>query len=147
MDISSHKWKESSIQGIQLAQAIIERSDSDAGGARLTDPLPLLRDVCVKQSNDRVRSYTRSTREVVGNLRRSYVAVNEEMKSANRCKERLEQALEHKRKDLILNKESQRIRMHRPPREKVKSILLAECIYKDYEYTECLFIHAGTRLS
>ena len=128
MDISSHKWKESSIQGITLAQAIIERSDNDTGHARLTDPLPQLRGVCAKQSNDRVRTYALSTREVVGNLRRSYIAVNEELKSATRCKERLEKALEHIRKDLILNRESQAIRTYRPPREKVNSVLLAECL-------------------
>lgn len=123
MDVSSHKWKESSIHEIKLAQAIIKRSDGDVEGARLSDPLPLLREVCVKQSNDRIRTYARATREVVRSLRTSYVAVNEEMKSANRCKEKLEKALEHKRKDLILNQESQEIRTHRPPREKVNAIL------------------------
>ena len=90
--------------------------------SRVTDPLPLLRDVCVKQSNDRIRTYMRGTRAVVTKLRRSFVAVNDEMKSANRCKESLEKALEHNRKDLALNLDSQDIRTCRPGREKVLGI-------------------------
>ena len=119
MEVSSRKWKESSIHGIKLAQAIVERSDGEVGDARFTDPLPLLRDACARQTNDKIYLYSRSTRDVVGSLRRAHVAVNEEMKSANRCKEKLGKALEHKRKDLVLNQESQDIRSHRPAREKV----------------------------
>lgn len=119
MEISPEKWREASIHGIKLAQTIIERSDLTVEDGRLTDPLPLLRDACIKQSNDRIRTYTRTTRAVVVKLRRSFVEVNDEMKSANRCREILEKALEHKRKDLALNQASQEIRSCRPPREKV----------------------------
>jgi len=123
MEVSSKQWKESSIHGIKLAQAIVERSDGDVKDARFTDPLPLLRDACARQTNDKIYFYARNTRNVVGSLRRAHVAVNEEMKSANRCKEKLEKALEHKRKDLVLNQDSQDIRSHRPPREKAKNNL------------------------
>lgn len=117
-EISPEKWREASIHGIKLAQVIIEKSDRAVTNGRLTDPLPLLRDACIKQSNDRMRSYMRATRNVVVQLRKSFAAVNEEMKSTNRCKESLEKALEHKRKDLALNLESQELRAYRPVREK-----------------------------
>ena len=119
MEVSSEKWREASIHGIKLAQTIIKRSDMAVDDKRLTDPLPVLRDVCIKQSNDRIRTYMRVARAVVAKLRRSYIATNNEMKSLNRCKENLEKALEHKRKDLVLNRESQEMRTYRPLREKV----------------------------
>jgi hypothetical protein len=118
-DISPKEWREASIHGIKLAQVIIDKSDRAIEHGRITDPLPLLRDACIKQSNDRIRTYMRGTRDVVVQLRKTYAAVNEEMKATNRCKERLEKALEHKRKDIILNQESQDIRACRPLREKV----------------------------
>lgn len=62
----------------------------------------------------------RATRTVVIRLRRSYVEVNDEIKSANRCRESLEKALEHMRKDMALNQESQDVRSCRPTREKVR---------------------------
>lgn len=118
-ETSPEKWRESSIHGIKLSQMIIERSDHAVDDMRMADPLPLLRDACIKHSNDRIRAYMRSTRSVVVQLRRSLAAVNDEMKSTNRCKEGLEKALEHKRKDLELNQESQDMRACRPVREKV----------------------------
>ena len=122
-DISPEKWREASIHGIKLAQVIIDKSDRAVDNGRITDPLPLLRDACIKQSNDRIRHYMRATGAVVVELRKTFAAVNEEMKSMNRCKEGLEQALEHKRKDIVLNQESQDLRAYRPLREKVRGLL------------------------
>lgn len=119
MEISPENWRESSIHGIKLAQTIIERSDRDMETARQSDPLPLLRDACIRLSNDKIRAYMRAARAVVAKLRRRYVEVNEEIKSANRCRESLEKALEHMRKDMALNDESRDIRTRRPQREKV----------------------------
>lgn len=121
-EVSPEKWREASIHGIKLAQVIVEKSDRAVGNGRMTDPLPLLRDACIKQSNDRIRSYMRATRAVVVQLRKSFAAVNEEMKSTNRCKESLEKSLEHRRKDLALNLESQELRAYRPVREKVRNV-------------------------
>ena len=120
MSVAPESWKEASIQTIKLAHTIIERSDRATQDAQRTDPLPLLRDACVKESNDRIHAYARSTRDVVLKLRQHLLAVNEEMKSLNRGKEALERAIEHKRKDLALNVESVETRNHRPSREKVK---------------------------
>lgn len=119
MEVSPEKWREASIYGVKLAQVIIEKSDQAVNDGRINEPLPMLRDFCIQQSNDRIRTYMRATRAVVVKLRRSFAAVNDEMKSVNRCKESLEKALEHKQKDLVLNLESQALRNYRPLREKV----------------------------
>ena len=120
MEASPEKWREASIHGIKLAQVIIERSDREVSNERINDPLPQLRDICIQQSNDRIRSYMRATRAVVVHLRKSFAALNDEIKSMNRSKESLEKALEHKRKDIVLNLESQGLRACRPVREKVR---------------------------
>ena len=119
MEVSSERWKEASIHSIKLAQTIINRSDGGIDDRRIKDPLPLLRDACVQESNSRIFAHMRSTRDVVIKLRKSLVATNEEIKSLNRSKESLERALEHKRKDLTLNQESVDVRTNRPTREKV----------------------------
>lgn len=121
MEASPEKWRETSIHGVKLAQMIIEKSDKAVNDGRMNEPLPMLRDVCIQQSNDKIRAYMRATRAVVVKLRRSFAAVNDEMKSVNRCKEAIEKALEYKHKDLVLNLESQGIRKCRPLREKVKN--------------------------
>lgn len=119
MEVSSECWKEASIHSIKLAQTIINRSNEGVEEGRLKDPLPLLRDACVQESNTRILTHMRLTRDVVIKLRRSLVATNDEIKSLNRAKEALERALEHKRKDLVLNQESTDLRSYRPAREKV----------------------------
>ncbi len=122
MEASPEKWREASIHGMKLAQVIIEKSDKAVNDGRIWEPLPMLRDFCIQQSNDRIRTYMRATRAVVVKLRRSFAAVNDEMKSVNRCKENLEKALEYKQKDLVINMESQEIRncRHKPLSEKVQ---------------------------
>ena len=116
--------RESCTLGIKLAVAVLGSSECEMAAARLIDPLPLLlllhREVCTKLSNNRILLYAKYTREVVGNLRWKHVAVNEEIKAANRCQERLEKTLDHNRKDFVLNHMSKRIRTCRPHQEKVK---------------------------
>lgn len=119
MEVSPKNWKEASIHSVKLAQTIIAKSDRDLRESRRTDPLPHLREACVKKSNDRIHAYVRATRTVVMKLRKSLLATNEEIKALNRGKEALEKALEHKRKDLALNQQSAEIRSCRPPKEKV----------------------------
>lgn len=119
MEVSSDRWKEASIHSIKLAQTVISRSNLGLEDGKINDPLPLLRDACVQESNSRIFAHMKTTKDVVTRLRKSLVAINEEMKSLNRSKESLEKALEHKRKDIALNQESLDIRTNRPAREKV----------------------------
>lgn len=119
VEVSPETWRESSIQTIKTAQTIITQTHQCVENNRLGDPLPILREMCVRESNNRILMYMRSTRAVVMKLRRCHVDTNEEIKALTRGKEMLEKALEHKRKDIALNQESMELRALRPSREKV----------------------------
>ena len=123
VQVSPDSWKDASAHTMKLSQAIITRSDKGILSSRRTDPLPLLRDACVKESNDRIHEYVRTTGTVVLQLRKKLVETNEEIKALSRGKESLERALEHTRKDLALSHQSIKIRSLRPAREKVRQSL------------------------
>ena len=123
VEVSPERWRESSIQTIKTAQMIISRAHHGVEDSRVSDPLPILRETCVRESNNRILTYMRMTRAVVVKLRRCHVDTNEEIKALTRGKEALEKALEHKRKDIALNQESIELRTLRPPREKVFNVL------------------------
>ena len=122
LNVGPKQWKEASISGIKLAQTIIDRADDELDDARRNDPLPLLREACVRESNQRIHEYARATRAVVVKLQQSLVATNEEIKSLTRARQGLEKGLDHIRKDLALNAETSRIRDERPTREKVSNL-------------------------
>ena len=121
VQVSPDSWKDASAHTMKLSQGIITHSDKGILSSRRTDPLPLLRDACVKESNDRIHEYVRTTRAVVLQLRKKQVETNEEIKALSRGKESLERALEHTRKDLALSHQSIEIRSLRPAREKVRA--------------------------
>lgn len=125
MQVSPDAWKGASAHNMKLSQAIIARCEQGIRTSRHTDPLPLLRDACVKESNDRIHAYVRATRAVVVQLRQKLVSTNEEIKALTRGKEALERSLEHTRKDLALNHHSIQLRSQRPAREKVGGAELA----------------------
>lgn len=116
--IGPESWRNSTLKGIKLSQTIVNKSDKSCDVGRSLDPLPHLRDTVAQLSNDEIHSYTREVRAVVAKLRESLLDTNEEIKSLTRGKEALEKALEHTRKDIRLNKDSQEVRMSRPPKEK-----------------------------
>eukprot|EP00731_Ephydatia_muelleri_P024483 Em0016g754a len=131
MSVVTEKWKESSIHEIGLAQNVIARAENGLAAGRSADPLPFLRDVCVKESNDRIHAYVRATRNLVLKLRKWFIATNEEMKSLNRSKEALEKALEHERKDIDLNYESAQLREQRTSKEKQEPDGVNELLSKE----------------
>ncbi|CAH1787141.1 unnamed protein product [Owenia fusiformis] len=116
--IGPQSWRNNTVKGIKLSQNVVQRSDKSCEIGKALDPLPHLRDTLAQLSNDEARRYFREVRAVVTKLRESLLETNEEIKSLTRGKEALEKALEHKRKDLMLNRESTDIRMSRPAREK-----------------------------
>lgn len=117
--IGSNAWKKASVKNLQLGKAVVHRSEKACEVGQQLDPLPSLRDNCIQESNARIHAYVRATRAVVIKLRESLLDTNEEIKSLIRGKENLERALEHIRKDLILNQRSSEVRATRPPRERV----------------------------
>ncbi|XP_063424718.1 tektin-like protein 1 [Mytilus trossulus] len=116
--IGPESWRNSTLKGIKLSNTIVNKSDKSCDVGRSLDPLPHLRDTVSQLSNDEIHRYTREVRAVVAKLRESLLETNEEIKSLTRGREAIEKALEHTRKDIRLNKDSQEVRMSRPPREK-----------------------------
>ena len=117
--IGPDAWKKSTIDNIKLASAVVQRSDKFNDLGRQLDPLPSLRDHCMQNSNAQIHAYVRETRAVVVKLRDSLLDCEEEIKSLLRGKENLEKALEHIRKDILMNEESKIRRLTKPPRERV----------------------------
>lgn len=118
--IGPESWRNSTLKGIKLSQTIVQKSDKSCDVGRSLDPLPHLRDTVAQLSNDEIHRYTREVRVIVAKLRESLLDTNEEIKALTRGKEALEKALEHTRKDIALNKDSQEIRVSRPSRERVR---------------------------
>ncbi|XP_076436605.1 tektin-like protein 1 [Babylonia areolata] len=116
--IGPENWRNNTLKTIKLTQTVVQKSDKSNDVGRALDPLPHIRDIVATLSNEEVRRYTRDVRVVASKLRESLLETNEEIKSLSRGKEALEKALEHIRKDIQLNKDSQTVRTTRPNREK-----------------------------
>lgn len=126
--IGPDAWKLSTVNNIRLSQTVVQKSDKFNDLGRQLDPLPSLRDHCIQQSNAQIHSYVRSTRAVVIRLRDNLMDTEEEIKSLLKVKEALEKALEHVRKDILLNEKSQGGRQIKPGREKVGLLNFEICI-------------------
>lgn len=129
--IGPEGWRNSTLKGIKLSQTIVQKSDKNCDIGRSMDPLPHLRDTVAHLSNDEIHRYTRDVRGVVAKLRESLLETNEEIKSLTRGKEALEKALEHARKDIQLNKDSQENRLSRPTKERVCQVCSDIVIFMD----------------
>jgi len=117
--IAPDSWKEASIKNIKLSHSVVQRSDKFNDLGQQLDPLPSLRDSCIQRSNAQVHSYVRETRAIVIKLKHCLLETEEEIKSLLRSKEKLEKALEHIRKDIVLNNSSQMRRKARAIRERI----------------------------
>ena len=126
--IGPDTWKLSTVNNIRLSQTVVQKSDKFNDLGRQLDPLPSLRDHCIQQSNTQIHSYVRSTRAVVIRLRDNLMDTEEEIKSLLKVKEALEKALEHVRKDILLNEKSHGGRQIKPGREMVGLINFEICV-------------------
>ncbi len=118
-NMASEKWKEASIRTIKVAQTLLAQTENDLDNAIATDPLPTIRDRCVRETNRKIHDYARSVRAVVIQLRQCFAAVNTEIKSMNRTKESLYKFLNTIRRLMTINVHSVQLRLERPHREKV----------------------------
>lgn len=116
--IGPDSWARATTNSIRLTQLVNHKSDRYNLLARKVDPVPSLRDDRIQQSNNHIQSYVRETRKIVVKLGDCLLDTNEAIKSLLRGKEKLEKTLEHIRKDIILNEESQQQRKIKPIREK-----------------------------
>ncbi|XP_064616215.1 tektin-like protein 1 [Liolophura sinensis] len=116
--VGPESWRNTTMRGMKLSQTFVQKSDRACEIGRLLDPIPQLRDTVADLSNEEIHKYSREVRLVVARLRESLLETNEEIKSLSRGKEALETSLEHIRKDIQLNKDSQFFRFSRPLRER-----------------------------
>lgn len=112
-------WKNQTVNDIKLNHSAMNKSDRNIFSGKHDDPLTNLREVLRTLSNKEAFKYMRQCRLVVAKLKKCWVDVNEEVKSLSKNKEYLESAIEHVRKDLIINQEIHDGRIHKPSREPV----------------------------
>ncbi|CAF1929355.1 unnamed protein product [Rotaria magnacalcarata] len=127
--LSNENWRQETMGDVRLNAKVIEQSDQNILFGKGIDPLPHVREMLAELSNTEAFLYARQCRVVVAKLRLCWTDVNEEIKSLLKHKEYTEAAIDHIRKDLIINKESVDMRK-KPKRESepdgVDDILAAE---------------------
>lgn len=116
--LSNDNWREETMVDVRLNSKAIEQSDRNILFGKGIDPLPHVRELLNELSNNEAFLYARQCRVVVAKLRLCWIDVNEEIKSLLKHKEYTEAAIDHIRKDLIINKESAQLR-RKPKREAV----------------------------
>ena len=89
------------------------------------DPVPHTRELLCELSNAEALFYARQCRLVVSKLRLCWNDVNEEIKSLAKVKDYTDAAIDHMRKDLVINKDSHTMRK-KPIRE---SVIIPSCKY------------------
>ena len=126
--VNEGKWKSQVSSEIKLNNELMDRSDRNIFFGKNEDPLTNLREVLRTLSNKEAFKYMRQCRLIVAKLKKCWLEVNEEIKSLSKNKEYVESAIEHIRKDLIINSEIMDGRIHRPFHEPVIQIKLFENI-------------------
>lgn len=116
------QWTQHVKNQIDINNRLIDKSDAHIYVSKRDDPLTNLREVLRTLSNTEAFKYMKQCRLMVAKLRKCWVDVNEEIKSLCRNKEFVESAIDHIRKDLIINKETVDNRLHRPPTEPVNFV-------------------------
>lgn len=102
---------------IKVNNRIIDSSDRNIFHGKTEDPLTNFRDILRNLSNKDAFKYMRQCRLIIGKLKKCWSDVNEEVKSLNKNKEYLESAIDHIRKDIIINQEIIDGRIHKANRE------------------------------
>lgn len=114
--LSNDNWRQETMVDVRLNAKAIDQSDQNILFGKGIDPLPHVREILNELSNTEALLYARQCRVVVAKLRLCWSDVNEDIKSLLKHKEYTEAAIEHIRKDLIINKESVNLRK-KPKRE------------------------------
>ncbi len=116
--VGPRQWQDDTLRSVKLSRSLSKKTEKEREYSRQHDPLPILRDVLVRQSNTVAFGYVREVRVVVIKLRENLIYTNEEVKLLIRAKEATETMLDNLRKDILLNKKCVDIRKTRPKREK-----------------------------
>jgi hypothetical protein len=113
-------WRENVRHEMHVNNKAIDKSDAHIYFSKHDDPLTNLREVLRGLSNVEAFKYMKQCRLIVAKLKKCWVEVNEEIKALSRNKEYLESAIDHIRKDLIINKDIIDSRINRASTEPVK---------------------------
>lgn len=112
-------WRDRVKNQIDTNNRQMQQSDIHIYVSKRDDPLTNLREVLRSLSNSEAFRYMKQCRLMVAKLKKCWVDVNEEVKALSKSKQYLESALDHIRKDLIINRETTDNRLHRPATEPV----------------------------
>ncbi|CAF1211852.1 unnamed protein product [Adineta ricciae] len=127
--LSNDNWRQATMADVRLNAKAIEQSDRNILYGKGIDPVPHTRELLCELSNAEALFYARQCRLVVSKLRLCWNDVNEEIKSLAKVKDYTDAAIDHMRKDLVINKDSHTMRK-KPTRESepdgVDDILSAE---------------------
>lgn len=115
--VAPTKWKIGTLETIKSANKLNSNIQTKIKLGHINDPLPSFHDQCVVESNTKIIRYMREVRQVVMNLRERLSEANEETKSLAKTKQILERCLEHMIKDSQINKQTTKLRAHKPQRE------------------------------
>jgi len=117
--LSNDNWRQETMGDVRINAKAIEQSDQNILLGKGLDPVPHVREIVNELSNAEAFLYARQCRVVVAKLRFCWSDVNDEIKSLLKHKDYTEAAIDHIRKDLIINKESVTTRQ-KPKRESVR---------------------------
>ena len=112
-------WRNNTLRELDRTHTAIRTCNDVLLNGKATDPPPVMRDTFAELSNEEAHEYSRQIRIVVFWLREAILAINEEIKSANKLRETVEKKIFDLQSDILLNEQSRRIRTSRPDREKV----------------------------
>ncbi len=114
---------------LKVNTTFIDKSDRNILQGKCDDPLTNFREILRALSNKDAFKYMRQCRLIIGKLKKCWTDVNEEVKSLNKNKEYVESAIDHIRKDLIINQEIIDGRIHKANREPVNTHFIVYRIY------------------
>lgn len=112
--IGPESWRNRTLRGIKMSEDIIKRSIKHASNRQSADPAPFMREFLIRLTNDEILKYFRELREVVVKLRQAVECINSEIVTMTRYQDKLHKELDFLRKDIVVNRESRRMRKTRP---------------------------------
>lgn len=119
VSIGPESWRNRTLRGMKMSEDLIKRSNKHISYRQSVDVLPYMRNFLVRLTNDEILKYYREVRAVAVKLRHTISSINSEIVTMTRYQEKLHKELDFVRKDIVVNRESQKMRKFRPITEQV----------------------------
>lgn len=114
VSIGPESWRNRTLRGMKMSEDLIKRSNKHISYRQSVDVLPYMRNFLVRLTNDEILKYYREVRAVAVKLRHTISSINSEIVTMTRYQEKLHKELDFVRKDIVVNRESQKMRKFRP---------------------------------